>query len=65
MRSRSPSCCARWVLVVGRQFISKAAEAPNRDTGQTEPKNPPDTLTDPKLDKADEQPFTSSLPVKV
>ena len=63
MRSRSPSCCARWVLVAGRQFITRAAEAPIGESGQTEPKNPPDTLADKTICEADEQPPTSSLSV--
>ena len=47
----------------GRQFISRAAEAPSGESGQTEPKNPPGTLTDQTARKADEQPTTSSLSV--
>jgi hypothetical protein len=47
----------------GRQFISRAAEAPSGESGQTEPKNPSDTLTDQRAREADEQPPTSSLSV--
>ena len=54
---------ARWVLGLGRQFISKATEVPRGESSQTKPENPPDTLTDQRVEMVDEQPQTSSLSV--
>jgi hypothetical protein len=64
MRSRCPD---RYVpggfLELGRQFIIRATEAPSGESSQTESENPPDTLTDHRVEVADERPQTSSLPV--
>jgi hypothetical protein len=54
---------AWWVLELGRQFIIRATEAPSGESSQTESENPPDTLTDHRVEVADERPQTSSLPV--
>ncbi len=43
----STAAHVRWVLKPGRQFISRAAEAPGGKSGQAESKNPSDILINP------------------